>query len=1755
MRNVTRLLAVLLFLSRAIIANAQTLIIDPTGEGGFELGTDFASNGWNVENYAANNANKWFVGTAAGSSAGSNSAYVSDHVTGATHTYNTSAISRVMFWRDVVFPAGETQITLTYKVKIEGELNWDDINVFVQSGASVPPVTQPAASGSALPSIANATLIANWVDGEPTEFIEVTDVIPANLAGNALTSTTRRIIFFWENDSADGVQPPIAIDEISLVSSIPVAPPNDNCSNAISLTPDAGSTCTSPTSGTTVNATQSIPAISCGGFTGSADDDVWYSFTAIGTSHIVTVNTSSIDAVLDVRSGACNGTSIGCSDASIGIGAETVTLTGLTVSQTYYIRIYAYGTGVGQGAFTVCVTSPPGMTYSSTTATQITTATQPGAVDQQVIRAAVVMTNSNNPLSATEIVFGTAGTSSVADLTNAKVYYTGTSTVFSTATPFGSVIANPNGTLTFTGDQVLNAGNNYFWLAYDVACSAPGGNVIDGQYISVTIDAIARTPTIGDPGGSRAITGFTATTLHPTSSALSVGSQNNQILRVAVTGSAACTQVSQLNLSTGTTPTPDVNLAAARVYYTGTTSSFTDGTPSGTQFGTDILAPNGVLEFNGSQTLVNGTNYFFLVYDIACGAPGGAADAACTNVVYNGTPLTPTTPNPTGTRTITPFSVAANHQVTTNVTAGTQYNQMLRLAVVGNANCGPVTQINLTTTGTVTPSNLATARVYYTGSTATFTDGAAGSTQFGTDIVNPDGTMEFNGSQALLNGTNYFFLVYDIACNAAANAVDATCTNVVYNGVTLTPANGSPANARTVVPFSVIANHPVTTAVNAGSQNNQILRLAVTGNEICNQVTQLNLTTTGTASTANLAAARVFYTGANGTFADGAASGTQFGVDIVSPNGTMEFNGYQTLVAGTNYFFLVYDIICAGTATAVDAGCTNIVYNGATLTPATPNPGGSRTITSVVFSTVADGDWSNPATWSCGVPPNGTTIAVNINHNVNIDVDAFVQSTVTVAPSRTLTVATNTFGTGGGGTGTQNLVINGTVNVSGSTLNVGTATTGSMTSASITFGSAGALNITGGTLNVGTALNANVTTGNITIPTGASMSVSGTGTVNLGLAGGYNRNLSVTGTLTTSGTLNVNGNVVFNTGSTFNMSDGNFTIDGNGPASVASGTYLLRFGSGSTGMLLNGTGGTITIVDPHATNGTANYVIGISIASSNVPATSLAGITFQFGDGASTVAGNTSGFIFDTYISTKNVPLGNVIVNSGNGATRFVSGTASTGGASDILGTLTVNPGCEIRTASASGLGVYGNIVNDGTISVLSTTGVLFLGGRQLGGAPAATMPQTISGTGVWRNSLTTPTARIYSLTMNNGGGTTLQVPLTVNGTLTLNTGKIYTDATNYLGIGAGLLPAGTVVAGTVSPATTTSASHIVGTVRKAIPTGTTWAISDQRGLFPIGDGSVARQMNIAVTTAPASAGSLAGTFNLTDPGTPDVPYTDGSISIQTTSPTGFWNVEYANGAAAGLYSVQCNATGFTKRPSGTISVLSGIRLIKRSSNGSWVAGADGTAAAPGSLASVTRTACSSFSDFAIGGTFTALPLELLSFNGNTGVSSNFLQWETLTEENVQWHIVERSEDGIKWVETGRKAGQLSSNVALKYELEDRTPPAKAYYRLRSVDVDGSENLSNSILLTRKGEHFGIAAAFPSPAKDKLTVRFTSITEENVTIRITDITGRMVLEQQISAEKGINESPVQLSGLQAGMYMVSISNATESTAPVRIVKE
>lgn len=193
----------------------------------------------------------------------------------------------------------------------------------------------------------------------PTTLVS-TVTAPATTYTASLTQYNTQ--YYWYMVPTNGGADALGCDAViwSFTSpAAPAAPANDDCANAVMLTANTGATCATPVSGTTLGATESMPAGAC---SGTPNDDVWYSFVATGTTHIVTLsnvvsvgNPTATDMYFQVMSGACGSTtSLLCSDPNTG------TVTGLTVGNTYYIRVYTYSsTQTAAATFDICVTSPP----------------------------------------------------------------------------------------------------------------------------------------------------------------------------------------------------------------------------------------------------------------------------------------------------------------------------------------------------------------------------------------------------------------------------------------------------------------------------------------------------------------------------------------------------------------------------------------------------------------------------------------------------------------------------------------------------------------------------------------------------------------------------------------------------------------------------------------------------------------------------------------------------------------------------------------------------------------------------------------------------------------------------------------------------------------------------------------------------------------------------------------------------------------------------------------------------------------------------------------------------------------------------------------------------------------------------------------------------------------------------------------------------------------------------------------------------
>ena len=150
---------------------------------------------------------------------------------------------------------------------------------------------------------------------------------------------------------------------------------------------------------------------------------------------------------------------------------------------------------------------PGNMSLLSSYAEHTTTVSGTGTNNLQVLRVNLLTSSPTSPKDVTAMNFSTAGTTNLGDISNARVYYTGNSSNFSTSNMFGSAVAAPGGTLSYTGTQTLTLGSNYFWLVVDVSATASSGNQIDASCTNFTFDGTTTTPNPSSPSGSISIYG------------------------------------------------------------------------------------------------------------------------------------------------------------------------------------------------------------------------------------------------------------------------------------------------------------------------------------------------------------------------------------------------------------------------------------------------------------------------------------------------------------------------------------------------------------------------------------------------------------------------------------------------------------------------------------------------------------------------------------------------------------------------------------------------------------------------------------------------------------------------------------------------------------------------------------------------------------------------------------------------------------------------------------------------------------------------------------------------------------------------------------------------------------------------------------------------------------------------------------------------------------------------------------------------
>lgn len=170
------------------------------------------------------------------------------------------------------------------------------------------------------------------------------------------------------------------------------------------------------------------------------------------------------------------------------------------------------------------------------------------------------------------------------------------------------------------------------------------------------------------------------------------------------------------------------------------------------------------------------------------------------------------------------------------------------------------------------------------------------------------------------------------------------------------------------------------------------------------------------------------------------------------------------------------------------------------------------------------------------------------------------------------------------------------------------------------------------------------------------------------------------------------------------------------------------------------------------------------------------------------------------------------------------------------------------------------------------------------------------------------------------------------------------------------------------------------------------------------------------------------------------------------------------------------------------------------------------------------------------------LPVELTSFKAAALSSEEVsLDWQTATEKNNDFFLVQRSDNGNRWETLGKLDGAGNSNSPKTYRWSDHAPlEGSSYYRLKQVDFNGQFDFSDVRSIRIYGDVSRLQA-YPNPTADRLII--SEVPEGVESLIVFNVMGQNVTDLIDEQRRNNGERVLDLSNLDRGIYLVSAGSA------------
>jgi len=329
--------------------------------------------------------------------------------------------------------------------------------------------------------------------------------------------------------------------------------------------------------------------------------------------------------------------------------------------------------------------------------------------------------------------------------------------------------------------------------------------------------------------------------------------------------------------------------------------------------------------------------------------------------------------------------------------------------------------------------------------------------------------------------------------------------------------------------------------------------------------------------------------------------------------------------------------------------------------------------------------------------------------------------------------------------------------------------------------------------------------------------------------------------------------------------------------------------------------------------------------------------------------------------------------------------------------------------------------------------------------------------------------------------------------------------------------------------------SYVEGNLRRYVTTGA----YD----FPVGSDTDYQLATVDISSTSGGLTYLDARFTATDTEIPPLGLNVNDSEITEFLNSGYWTITPNVGYAE--YNITLTSRGHTN--GGGIPEQHAV--FKRNS-GDWESiGVHDNATQTGSGSepiSAERASLTGFSDFIIGKSLKSfpLPVELVEFSAYCIDNSVKISWQTSSEVNNDFFILEKSTNGKNYFEIYKVPGCGNCNFTNNYEYVDNNSGTN-YYRLKQTDFDGTVSYSD-IISSNCDQSINEIICYTSNC-GKLCVDFLSPNDENYQLALFDSTGKLVYNGVIFNDYSSSYS-FDINNLSEGIYYLNLFNKTNSVS-------